>query len=105
MMVQRSLGSCRKLEDEGTSVEVIDLRTLNPLDTESIFKSVKKTGKVLIVHEDTLTSGFGAEIAALIAHDSFMYLDAPIKRVAAKDAPVHRVRRWKMRCCRKQRIS
>ena len=88
MMVQRSLEAALKLEDEGANVEVIDLRTLNPLDTESIFKSVKKTGKVLIVHEDTLTSGFGAEIAALIAHDSFMYLDAPIKRVAAKDAPV-----------------
>jgi len=88
MMVQRSLEAARKMEDEGANVEVIDLRTLNPLDTETIFRSVKKTGKVLIVHEDTLTSGFGAEIAALIAQDSFMYLDAPIKRVAAKDAPV-----------------
>ena len=88
MMVQRSLEAARKMEDEGANVEVIDLRTLNPLDTETIFRSVKKTGKVLIVHEDTLTSGFGAEIAALIAHDAFMHLDAPIKRVAAKDAPV-----------------
>lgn len=88
MMVQRSLEAARKLEDKNISVEVIDIRTLNPLDTESIFSSVKKTGKVLIVHEDTLTSGFGAEIAALIANEAFMYLDAPVKRVAAKDAPI-----------------
>jgi 2-oxoisovalerate dehydrogenase E1 component len=88
MMVQRSLEAARKLEDKNISVEVIDIRTLNPLDTESILTSVKKTGKVLIVHEDTLTSGFGAEIAAIIANEAFMYLDAPVKRVAAKDAPV-----------------
>ncbi len=88
MMVQRSLEAARKLEDQGTSVEVIDLRTLNPLDIETIFNSVKKTGKVLIVHEDTLTGGFGAEIAALIADQIFTRLDAPVKRVAAKDSPV-----------------
>ena len=88
MMVQRSLEAARKLEDTGTSVEVIDLRTLNPLDTETILKSVRKTGKILIVHEDTLTGGFGAEIVAIIANEAFGRLDAPIKRVAAKDAPV-----------------
>ena len=88
MMVQRSLEAARKLEEQGTNVEVIDLRTLNPLDDEAIFRSVSKTGKVLIVHEDTLTGGFGAEIAALIADEMFMKLDAPVKRVAAKDAPV-----------------
>jgi 2-oxoisovalerate dehydrogenase E1 component len=88
MMVQRSLEAARSLEDKGTSVEVIDLRTLNPLDTETILKSVRKTGKVLIAHEDTLTGGFGAEIAAIIANEAFTRLDAPIKRVAAKDAPV-----------------
>ncbi len=88
MMVQRSLEAARKLEDHGTSVEVIDLRTLNPLDTETILNSVKKTGKVLIVHEDTLTGGFGAEIAAIIASEAFTRLDAPVKRVAAKDSPV-----------------
>jgi 2-oxoisovalerate dehydrogenase E1 component len=88
MMVQRSLEAARTLGDAGVSVEVIDLRTLNPLDTETIMDSVRKTGKVLIAHEDTLTGGFGAEIAALIAQDGFRYLDAPVRRVAAKDAPV-----------------
>ncbi|MBI1770301.1 MAG: dehydrogenase E1 component subunit alpha/beta [Bacteroidetes bacterium] len=88
MMVQRSLEAARKMEEGGINVEVIDLRTLNPLDTESILASVNKTGKVLIVHEDTLTGGFGAEIAAIIASDAFPRLDAPIRRVAAKDAPV-----------------
>jgi len=88
MMVQRSLEAARKLEDEGVSVEVIDLRTLNPLDTEAIIASVSKTGKAVVVHEDTLTGGFGAEIVALIASEAFMRLDAPVRRVAAKDAPV-----------------
>ncbi len=88
MMVHRSLEAARKLEEQGTSVEVIDLRTLNPLDTEAILNSVRKTGKVLIVHEDTLTSGFGGEIAAIIANEAFTHLDAPVKRVAAKDAPI-----------------
>jgi 2-oxoisovalerate dehydrogenase E1 component len=88
MMVHRSLEAARKLEEHGTSVEVLDLRTLNPLDTDAILNSVRKTGKVLIVHEDTLTGGFGAEIAAIVASEAFTRLDAPIKRVAAKDAPV-----------------
>jgi len=88
MMVQRSLDAARKLEDEGHSVEVIDLRTLNPLDSETMFASVKKTGKVLIVHEDTITGGFGAEISAQISQHAFQYLDAPVMRVAAKDSPV-----------------
>ena len=88
MMVQRSLEAARTLEESGTSVEVIDIRTLNPLDTETILTSVRKTGKALIVHEDTLTGGFGAEIAALIAEQAFTHLDAPVKRVTAKDSPV-----------------
>ncbi len=88
MMVQRSLEAAQKLEEQGVSVEVIDLRTLNPLDTEMMLKSVKKTGKVLIVHEDTLTAGFGAELAAIVAKEAFQYLDAPIQRVGAKDTPV-----------------
>jgi len=89
MLVQRSLDAARKVgERTGASVEVIDLRTLNPLDKETILASVRKTGKVLIVHEDTLTSGFGAEIAALIAAEAFERLDAPVQRVAAKDTPV-----------------
>jgi 2-oxoisovalerate dehydrogenase E1 component len=88
MMVHRSLEAARALLERDVSIEVIDLRTLNPLDTEAIMNSVEKTGKVLIVHEDTLTGGFGAEIAALIAQEAFTRLDAPIKRVAAKDSPV-----------------
>ncbi len=88
MMVQRSLEAARVMQDEGVSVEVIDLRTLNPFDEEAILSSVRKTGKVLIVHEDTLTGGFGAEIAAIIAAEAFTHLDAPIRRVAAKDSPV-----------------
>lgn len=89
MLVQRSLDAAKKIEAEtGATVEVIDLRTLNPLDKETIFTSVRRTGKVLIAHEDTLTGGFGAEIAALIAADCFERLDAPVTRVAAKDAPV-----------------
>jgi 2-oxoisovalerate dehydrogenase E1 component len=87
-LVQKSIEAARKLDDRGISVEVIDLRTINPLDLETITKSVKKTGKVLIAHEDTLTGGFGGEIAALISEHCFEWLDAPIKRVAAFDAPV-----------------
>jgi 2-oxoisovalerate dehydrogenase E1 component len=88
MMVQRSLEAARSLEEEGISVEVIDLRTLNPLDMDAITASVGKTGKVCIIHEDTLTGGFGGEIAALIADQMFTRLDAPVRRVAAKDCPV-----------------
>ena len=61
---------------------------MNPLDRGTILASVRKTGKVLIAHEDTLTNGFGAEIAAIIAQEAFERLDAPIQRVAAKDTPV-----------------
>ena len=87
-LVQKSLEAARKMEERGVSVEVIDLRTINPLDKEAIFNSVKKTGRVLIAHEDTLTGGFGGELAALISENCFQYLDAPVKRIAALDAPV-----------------
>ena len=76
------------LAKEGISLEVIDLRTIVPLDRETILKSVKKTGKVLIAHEAVKSGGFGAEIAAQIAEDLFPYLDAPIKRIGAKGCPV-----------------
>lgn len=69
-------------------VEIIDLRTLIPLDTATILNSVKKTGKCLVLHEDTLTGGIGGEIAALVAEHCFKYLDAPVVRVASMDTPV-----------------
>ncbi|MEJ5350235.1 MAG: dehydrogenase E1 component subunit alpha/beta [Melioribacteraceae bacterium] len=87
-MVHESNFAAKKLEQEGYSIEIIDIRTIQPLDIETIFNSVKKTGKVAVIHEDTLTAGFGAEISALIAENCFEYLDGPIKRIAAKDAPI-----------------
>jgi 2-oxoisovalerate dehydrogenase E1 component len=69
-------------------ITVLDLRTIIPWDKESILDSVHRTGKVLVVHEDTLTSGFGAEISAVIAEEAFAYLDAPIRRLATPDIPI-----------------
>ena len=71
----------------GLSMEVIDLRTLVPWDVETVLASVKKTRRCLIVHEDTITAGFGAEIAARLARDAFFDLDAPIERLAMPDIP------------------
>lgn len=87
-LVQKSLNAAKKLAEEDLSIEVIDLRTLVPLDTETIIESIKKTGRVLIAHEDTLFMGFGAEIAAIISEQAFEYLDAPIRRVAGKNTPI-----------------
>ena len=75
-------------KESGVETMVVDLRSLMPLDKELILDSVKATGKVLIVHEDTLTGGVGSEIAALISEHAFSHLDAPIKRVASLDTPV-----------------
>jgi len=87
-MVHQSLRAAQALEEEDDlEVEVLDLRSLTPLDHEAILESVKRTNKVLIVHEDTLTGGIGAELAAILAEDLFEYLDGPITRVAAPDAP------------------
>ncbi len=84
-----SFFAAKKLEEEfDYSVEVIDIRTIIPLDEETIFKSVKKTNKVIVIHEDTLTGGFGAEIAARIGDTCFQFLDGPIKRIAAKDSHI-----------------
>lgn len=87
-MVQKSLDAIKSNEIENGLVEIIDLRTLNPLDFSTIKESIKKTGKALIVHEDNLTNGPGAEISALIAEHCFEILDGPIKRVGAKDVPI-----------------
>ena len=88
LMVYKSLEAVKIIEQKyGVEIEVIDIRTINPLDKETILNSVRKTSRVLIVHEDTLTAGFGAEISAIIASEAFEYLDAPIKRVAGLDIP------------------
>ncbi|HMQ75067.1 MAG TPA: dehydrogenase E1 component subunit alpha/beta [Flavobacteriales bacterium] len=75
-------------QETGIDIDIIDLRTLVPLDVETILASVKRTGKVLLLHEDTLTAGFGGELAAIIAEHAFQHLDAPIVRVASWDTPV-----------------
>ena len=87
-MVQKSIEAVKKENISPGIVEIIDLRTLNPLDQETIEISVKKTGKVLIVHEDYLTNGPGAEISAIIADKYFEDLDGPVKRVASADSHV-----------------
>jgi len=87
-MVQKTIEAIKYLNLEPGYVEIIDLRTLNPLDLDMIKASIKKTGKALIVYEDNLTSGPGAEISALIGEKCFEYLDGPIKRIASEDSPV-----------------
>jgi pyruvate dehydrogenase E1 component beta subunit len=88
-MVPRSLEAAAKLASEGIDVEVVDVRTLAPLDRQCIVDSVKKTGKVMIVHEACQTGGFGGELAAVIADsEAFFHLDAPIRRVAGLDVPI-----------------
>jgi 2-oxoisovalerate dehydrogenase E1 component len=87
-MVHESNFAVRKLEEEGHSVEIVDIRTIAPLDVDTIYKSIKKTGKAVVIHEDTLTAGFGAEIAALISENCFESLDGPVKRIAALDTPI-----------------
>jgi 2-oxoisovalerate dehydrogenase E1 component beta subunit len=87
-MVRLATAVADRLADEGTSCEVIDLRTLVPFDAETVLESVRRTGKALVVHEDNLTGGFGAEVAAVISQHAFEYLDAPVTRVAAIDTPI-----------------
>ncbi len=87
-MVHKALNVAEELEGEGVSVEVVDPRTLTPLDKQAIIKSVKKTGRIVIVSEDCRTAGVGAEIAAAVAEEAIDYLDAPIKRVAEPDTPI-----------------
>ena len=87
-MVQKSIEGIKSLALADGVVEIIDLRTLNPLDLDMIEASLEKTGKVLVIYEDNLTNGPGAEISALIADRFFEFLDGPVRRVAAKDSPV-----------------
>lgn len=83
-----SLAVAERLAKDGWDVEVMDLRSLVPLDKEAIFESVKKTNKVLVVHEDKVFSGFGAEVAAMIGSEMFQHLDAPVQRVGSTFTPV-----------------
>jgi 2-oxoisovalerate dehydrogenase E1 component len=84
-LVQRTLVAARQVEADGFSTEVLDLRSLSPYDWEAIAESVKKTGKAIVVHEDSRSWGYGAEIAARIGDELFEYLDAPVRRIGAKD--------------------
>src|SRR5439155_24822640 len=85
-MVYRAEEAAKQLPD--SSIEIIDLRTVMPGDKEAVLASARKTSKVLVLHEDTRTGGFGGEIAATIAEEAFEDLDAPVKRLAAPDTPV-----------------
>ncbi len=87
LMTHYCLEAAESLEAEGVSMEVVDLRTLAPLDRTTILESVRRTGKAMVVHEDNLTGGFGAEIAAIISEHAFDDLDGPVVRVAAPDIP------------------
>jgi pyruvate/2-oxoglutarate/acetoin dehydrogenase E1 component len=87
-MVHKALNAAKQLEKEGIDAEVVDPRTLTPLDKQAIIRSVKKTGRLVIVSEDCKTAGVSAEIAAMVAEEAVDYLDAPIKRVAEPDTPI-----------------
>ena len=87
LVIHYALEAAAILEEEGVSVEVVDLRTLRPLDRDAILASAKKTGKVLIVHEANTTGGVGAEVAAIISEGAFEHLDAPISRLCGPDVP------------------
>jgi len=88
LMVHRCLSVAEKLSEEGIDVEVIDLRSLSPLDLETVVNSVKKTNKVAIVHQACLTGGLGAEVGMRIVEAAFDYLDSPVKRIGSLDVPV-----------------
>jgi pyruvate dehydrogenase E1 component beta subunit len=88
VMVHRALAAAGQIAAEGIEVEVIDPRTLVPLDRETILASVRKTHRAVVVSEDASRAGVGAELAALIAHDAFDDLDAPVERVCAEDTPI-----------------
>jgi 2-oxoisovalerate dehydrogenase E1 component len=87
-MVEKAIRASKEMEKRGVGIEVVDLRTIVPLDMETVINSVKKTGKVIVFHEDSKFMGFGAEVAAEISEKCFEYLDAPVKRVAGLDVHV-----------------
>jgi 2-oxoisovalerate dehydrogenase E1 component beta subunit len=87
-MVYTAAEAAGKAEQDGIAVEIVDLRTLTPWDKKAVLSSVEKTSKALVLHEDTHTGGFGAEIVATIAEEAFEHLDAPVKRITAPDTPV-----------------
>jgi len=87
LTMYRALAAAERLAQEGIEAEVIDPRTLVPLDKELILESVRKTGRLVIVEEDNLTGGWAADVAAIVAEEAFFWLDAPIKRVSAPDTP------------------
>jgi 2-oxoisovalerate dehydrogenase E1 component beta subunit len=87
-MLQQALGAAEKLAAEGVDAEVLDLRTLKPLDTDAILATARKTGKVLVVHAANQLAGLGGEIAALVAEQAFEWLDAPVRRLGGLDTPV-----------------
>ena len=87
-MVFAALDAAKELEKEGIDVEVVDLRSLLPYDKETVLESVKRTNKVILLHEDTRTGGFSGELAATISEEAFEHLDGPIRRITAPDTPV-----------------
>jgi acetoin:2,6-dichlorophenolindophenol oxidoreductase subunit beta len=87
-LVHEALDAANQLEEQGVSVEVVDPRTLQPLDEEAIVESVKKTNRCVVAHEAVTRMGFGAEVAAIVQHQAFDWLDAPIERVGAKFTPI-----------------
>ncbi len=88
LTMAKALNAAEKLAEEGLKAEVIDLRTISPIDTETIYKSVQKTNRLVIVHEAVKTGGVGAEIASLVAEEMMDYLDAPIVRLGMKYVPI-----------------
>ncbi len=88
LMVHKALAACEKLQEKGISVEIVDLRTLRPIDKKTIIQSVKKTHRLVTVTEAPKTGGISSEISAIVAEEALEYLDAPILRVAAPEAPV-----------------
>ena len=87
-MVQKSIDAVNDLGLDDGSIEIIDIRTINPIDYETIEESIRKTGKILIVYEDNITNGPGAEICSIVSDRYFDLLDGPVRRIASKDSPI-----------------